>query len=223
MDIARVSGIPKEMREELSRWGTHGCLCTEPVQGLAAIPNSRHFPTPDGAAQGAGRRAMTRPRTTVGKPCGDAGQVTAMVVVMMTALILLAGLVLDGGLTLAARERALGLAQQAARAGAQAVNLAVYRQDGTLALQPARAVADARAYLASTGSNGTVSVAGNTVTVTVSITQPMQLLQIAGLHAITVHASASAVPERGIVAISGGFANSEGLFAVNSRMVSPGG
>jgi len=44
------------------------------------------------------------------------------------ALILVAGLVLDGGLTLAARERALDKAQQAARAGAQAINLATYRQ-----------------------------------------------------------------------------------------------
>ena len=50
-------------------------------------------------------------------PCGDAGQITAFVVVMMAALILLAGLVLDGGLTLDARERALGEAQEAARVG----------------------------------------------------------------------------------------------------------
>ena len=47
----------------------------------------------------------------------DEGQITAFVVVMMAALILLAGLVLDGGLTLAARERALGQAQQAGEDG----------------------------------------------------------------------------------------------------------
>jgi hypothetical protein len=131
-------------------------------------------------------------------PAADTGQITAFVVVMMAALILLAGLVLDGGLTLAARERALAEAQEAARAGAQAINLAVYRQNGTLVINPAGARAGALAYLAGTGAAGAVTVAGNTVTVTVTITQPMQILDAAGLRAITVHATASAVPDRGI-------------------------
>jgi len=129
---------------------------------------------------------------------GDGGQITAFVIVMMAALILLAGLVLDGGLTLAARERALGEAQEAARAGAQAINLAVYRQENTLVLIPDQAVAGARAYLASIGATGTASATANTVTVTVSITQPMQILDAAGLRAVTVHATATAVPELGI-------------------------
>ncbi len=129
---------------------------------------------------------------------GDEGQITAFVVVMMAALILLAGLVLDGGLTLAARERALGEAQQAARAGAQAVNLTVYRTDGKLILSPGQAVADGHAYLASIGADGTVTVAGNTVTATVTIIQDMQILDVAGLRSITVHATASAVPDFGV-------------------------
>ena len=135
-----------------------------------------------------------RPRTPRRRPAGDAGQITAFVVVMMAALILLAGLVLDGGLTLAARERALGEAQEAARAGAQAINLAVYRQDGTLMLTPGQAAADARGYLAGIGATGTASA----VTVTVTIVQPMQILDAAGLSAITVHATATAAPELGI-------------------------
>ena len=128
----------------------------------------------------------------------DGGQITVFVVVMTAALILVAGLVLDGGLTLAARERALGEAQQAARAGAQAINLATYRQNGSLTLSPAQAAADARRYLAATGYQGTVQVTGNVVTVTVTVTQQMQILDAAGLKAITVHATASAIPERGI-------------------------
>jgi hypothetical protein len=128
----------------------------------------------------------------------DEGQITAFVVVMMAALILLAGLVLDGGLTLAARERALGEAQQAARAGAQAVNLTVYRADGKLILSPGEAVADGRAYLTGIGADGTVTVAGNTVTATVTIIQEMQILDVAGLRSVTVHATASAVPDFGV-------------------------
>lgn len=127
----------------------------------------------------------------------DSGQVTAFVTVMIAALVLAAGLVLDGGLTLAARERALGEAQEAARAGAQAINLAIYRQDGAVVLNPAQAAADARHYLAATGDNGTVQVTGDTVTVTVARTHKMQILDAAGLGAVTVHATATAVPERG--------------------------
>jgi hypothetical protein len=127
----------------------------------------------------------------------DSGQVTAMVVIMMAALILLAGLVLDGGLVLAARGNALTLAQEAARAGAQGIDLAAYRQNGALVLLPAEAEADARGYLAAAGTQGTVRVTGDMVTVTVTITQPMQILSVAGLRAVTVHATASAVPDRG--------------------------
>ena len=133
------------------------------------------------------------------RPAGrDSGQVTAFVVVMAFALILMIGLVLDGGLTLAARERALGEAQEAARAGAQAVNRVTYRQDGDLVLDPAQAEADASAYLASIGATGTVTATDGLVTVTVTVVQPMQILSAAGLQAVTVHATASAVPVRGI-------------------------
>lgn len=139
------------------------------------------------------RRPVTAPR--------DSGQITVFVVVMTVALILVAGLVLDGGLTLATRERALDEAQQAARAGAQAVNLAIYRRNGTLVLNPGQAVADARRYLAATGYQGSVQVTGNVVTVEVTATQRMQILDAAGLGAITVHATGSATPERGITAV----------------------
>ena len=39
---------------------------------------------------------------------------------------------------------------------------------------------------------------GGLVTVTVTIVQPMQILSAAGLHAVTVRATATAVPVRGI-------------------------
>jgi hypothetical protein len=117
---------------------------------------------------------------------------------MAAALVLMIGLVLDGGLTLSARERALGEAQEAARAGAQAVNLATYRQNGTLALNPGQAIADADAYLAKIGAAGTATATADLVTVTVTIVQPMQILSAAGLHAVTIHATATANPVRGI-------------------------
>ena len=104
---------------------------------------------------------MSRPQPRQHRPDGrDDGQITAFVVVMAAALVLLIGLVLDGGLTLAARERALGEAQEAARAGAQGINLAAYRQNGSLILSPAKALADAGAEIAAHQGDMALAAAG---------------------------------------------------------------
>jgi len=135
-----------------------------------------------------------------GKRIADDGQVTAFVVVMVAALILVAGLVIDGGLALAARVRATDEAQAAARAGAQAIDLAVYRQSGTIILDPTAATDAAEQYLTNTGDRGQVAVTGDLITVTVQVTQPTQVLDIVGLHSLTVSGTASATAVRGITA-----------------------
>src|SRR5690348_2747430 len=52
----------------------------------------------------------------------DRGSITAYLLIMTVALVVLAGLVLDGGAALAAHGRAADTAQQAARAGADALD-----------------------------------------------------------------------------------------------------
>jgi hypothetical protein len=126
------------------------------------------------------------------------GRVTAFVVIVVTAVLAFGGLVLDGGLALAAKVRAIGEAQEAARAGAQEIDLAAYRDNGALRLVPQQASAAARAYLATVGRSGTVSIAGNTVNVTVTISQPTQLLGLIGIGSITVTGTGQAEPQRGI-------------------------
>src|SRR5437879_1908931 len=128
----------------------------------------------------------------------DDGRVTAFVVIMTTAVLAFSGLVLDGGLALAAKVRAIGEAQEAARAGAQAIDLSAYRATGTLRLMPTQAASLARNYLAAAGETGTVTVNGNTVTVTVTATQRTQILSLIGVDSISVAGSGSAHPERGI-------------------------
>jgi hypothetical protein len=154
---------------------------------------------------------------------GEEGTVTAFVVIFTFAILLLAGLVIDGGLTLSAKVQAIDEAQAAARAGAQAINLPLFRSTGEVVLDPASATQAAEAYLAKTGHSGTVSVNGDDVTVTVSIAQPMQILAIAGLGHLTVSGSGSAVAEHGVLANDRGFSNSEGLSTSNLRVVSPRG
>ena len=130
---------------------------------------------------------------------GDAesGMVTAFVVIFTLALLLMAGLVLDGGLALAAKVQAIDDAQAAARAGAQAIDIPTYRASGQITLDPAQATADAQRYLAAAGHTGTVSVNGEQVTVTVTITQATQILSLAGINHLTETGTGTATAEQG--------------------------
>jgi Flp pilus assembly protein TadG len=127
---------------------------------------------------------------------------------MITALILVAGLVTDGGAALNAKVHALDVAQEAARSGAQALDLARYRATGQAVLNPAQATANARRYLTAAGTAGTVTVTGTQVTVTVHATVDTPLLSLGGLHHLTVTASGTAQAVRGITAADRGFADS---------------
>ena len=127
----------------------------------------------------------------------ESGMVTAFVVIFTLALLLMAGLVLDGGLALAAKVQAIDDAQAAARAGAQAIDIPTYRASGQITLDPAQATADAEHYLAAAGHTGTVSVNGEQVTVTVTITQPTQILSLAGIDHLTETGTGTATAEQG--------------------------
>ncbi len=143
---------------------------------------------PDGDAGVGGVRAWW---------CRDDGQLSAFVLVFLAAALALAGLTLDGGLALGAKVRATGQAESAARAGAQAIDLAAYRRDGTLRLLPAQAENDAHAQLTAEGATGTVTVDDDTVTVTVTAAYPTQLLGLVGVDSLTVHGEAHAHPQQG--------------------------
>ena len=129
----------------------------------------------------------------------ERGQVTAMVAVLAVALLALGALVFDGGQILTARREANNLARQAARAGAQELDVAQARV-GTFTLDPAAADAAARAYLADAGvSAQSVRVSGDRVEVTVALRQPTPLLSILGIDERTVTATASARSARGVI------------------------
>jgi len=128
---------------------------------------------------------------------GEAGMVTAFVVIFTLAILAMAGLVTDGGLALAAKVRAVDDAQAAARAGAQAIDIPLYRQTGQITLDTSQAIADAQGFLAAAGKHGTVTVTGETVTVTVTITQPTQILSIVGVERLTATGSGSATAQQG--------------------------
>lgn len=104
------------------------------------------------------------------------GSITMAVVVLIPVLLFATGLVLDGGRQMGAYAEARDLADNAARVGAQQVDLDVYRQTGQPALIAGEAEAAAAGYLASQGHTGTVVVNGDSITVTVTITSERYFL-----------------------------------------------
>lgn len=134
----------------------------------------------------------------IGRVRGEEGQVTAFVVVVTVALLLCAGLVVDGGRVLAARRQAADIAAGAARAGAQEVSVDDLRTSNAQVLDPGQARAAAHAYLQQAGRAGTVEVTGGAVTVRVEITTPMVILGVAGLVDRTVSGTETARSVRGV-------------------------
>jgi Flp pilus assembly protein TadG len=124
----------------------------------------------------------------------ESGLITAMVVILVGALFVLAGAVIDGGSAIAAHESAIAEAEQAARAGADALSPSSLRGGG-LAPDPNAAVSAAETYMAQAGHPGTASVNGDVVTAQVTPYQvPSTLLGLVGFKSFTISGSASARP-----------------------------
>jgi Flp pilus assembly protein TadG len=123
---------------------------------------------------------------------GDRGNVSLLVVIMLPALLIAAGLVLDGGRQLQARRDANGAANAAARAAVQLSPQEAYARR----LDPGLAKGRAEAELSRQGAAGDVSVSGQSVTVTVSA--DVDFLILPGGRSVT--GSSTADPEQGVQA-----------------------
>lgn len=128
------------------------------------------------------RRAL---RHRTGHP--EAGSITAFAAITVLGLLILCGLVVDGGAKLRAVQHADRVAAQAARAAGQAADT------GALTAGDARtdrhaAIRAATEYLHSAGTSGTASISndGATVHVTVTTTAPTVFLGLAGVPTFTV-------------------------------------
>ncbi len=153
---------------------------------------------------------LTRARGRLIAPRGERGSVTVFTAVFAIAVIFLLALILDGGSALNAKERAMDIAGQAARAAADTIDLRVLRDSGVAVIGPG-ACAAAASLIKSYGqllSNGLDKVTSTTmvscsapqgshratVLVTVS-TRPLVPGILTGFHE---SAQASATPECGI-------------------------
>jgi Flp pilus assembly protein TadG len=123
----------------------------------------------------------------------ESGALSLMIVILFVVLAALAGIVVDGGAELNAREQAYALAQEAARAGATNVDVSRAYAKGSFVVDPQQAIAAASSYLDQASQHRyTVSANGDTIRVSVTITEPTRLLAVIGVDSFTCTESATA-------------------------------
>jgi len=147
---------------------------------------------------GAAGRAWAQRLCGVLREGGERGSVAVFVAVIAPALLVVFGLVLDLGQELRAQRTAAAAAQEAARAGVEAVDVPRYRTGAGVRVDGAAAAAAARSYLSGAGYTGRVTLTGaRGLRVTVTVTQPTQVLGLVGIPSWTETGTASATLEEG--------------------------
>jgi Flp pilus assembly protein TadG len=136
---------------------------------------------------------------------GDEGTLTLFAAIVAIALLAVVAFVLDAAQKLEAGQQARDLAEEAARAGADAVNVqAAYAGSGPLAVSPAQAITAARQYLSQSGHAGTVIVTGTTtVQVTVTVTDPAPFTAVLGITSVSATETATATLTQGVTGPQG--------------------
>lgn len=122
----------------------------------------------------------------------ERGNGTVFLLGMVPTVLLCAGLIFDGGSALNARMRLADDVEQAARAGAQQIDIERLRDEGEVTIDVARAEASARAHIASFGyTDVVVLVDGDEVSVSASDQVRTKFLSLAGINTYDVAASAT--------------------------------
>ena len=126
--------------------------------------------------------------------CRDAerGAIGVFLAVLAPGLLLIIGLAVDGGAKVAATQRANAIADEAARAGGQALDVSA-ALTGQVRVDPAAAVVAAQDYLSRTGVQGTVMVVdADTLQVSTTLSEPTTFLGLIGISTLTVEGTGTA-------------------------------
>jgi len=131
----------------------------------------------------------------------DRGSATVFVVAFAGVLFACAGLAIDGGRAINARDRVNDVAEQAARAGAGELDETSLRAvDGSVVLDQDAAEAVAGRFVNQANPEYTVTPSADTGSVTVRVewTYPTAILGIIGINSIPVSGTATAGPATGV-------------------------
>ncbi|MEV7038396.1 pilus assembly protein TadG-related protein [Amycolatopsis sp. NPDC051061] len=123
----------------------------------------------------------------------ERGSASVLILGLSVALLIAVGFAVDGTRKGLAYSQATAIAEEAARAGAQALQ-ARSLADGTEAVvEPAIAEAEARRYIATAGVAGTVRADDRQVIVDTVVTRTTIFLGSVGIAEFTVHGHGAAV------------------------------
>lgn len=143
------------------------------------------------------RRLLRWVRGRVEVGGAERGSVSVFVAFSMVGLLLIIGLIADGGLKVRGVQEADGLAAEAARAGGQVIDLPAAVSGAPVRVDRQAAADAANAYLAAAGAPGVVTVSpdGRSLEVAVTLTRPTAFLSLIGITQVTVtgHASVTLV------------------------------
>ncbi len=129
---------------------------------------------------------------------GERGAASVFVVGMAVMLFVCAGLVVDGGLAINARMTVADDAEQAARVGADTIDLDRLRSNGEIRIDEPAAVTRINQFMADRGYSGgqyAVTATFDSVTVTVRDRVDSMFLQLVAIPGFDVEADATAAPE----------------------------
>lgn len=138
---------------------------------------------------------MSDTRITLGFGRGrERGSLTVFFAVVVLASLVMIGLAVDGGHKAQATQRAVAIADEAARAGGNALDAQAATQTGTTRVDPVAAVVAAQAYLTAAGVNGAVTVddGGQTLVVETTLRVQTIFLNMVGIDVMTVTGRGSA-------------------------------
>ncbi|WP_203453825.1 TadE/TadG family type IV pilus assembly protein [Jiangella aurantiaca] len=131
----------------------------------------------------------------------ERGAISAMVVTLIVMLFMLAGLVIDGGFAINARQRLFDDAEQAARSAANQIDIEALRETGQVVLLESEARQAAVDYMTARGYDAgrvTVQVNGDEVFVHAEDTVNTSLLQLIFIDDFAIEGQATSRPAVGI-------------------------
>jgi Flp pilus assembly protein TadG len=126
------------------------------------------------------------------------GDATIMVIILVTSLLLIMGLVVDGSRLYRANDEARWLAEQAARAAAQQIDASQVQQGDRPVIDLGPAAAEAQRVLADAGATGSLERTADGLRVETTVTTTPIVLQIAGVSTLTGTGEATVRLARGI-------------------------
>ncbi|NLT56892.1 MAG: hypothetical protein GXX79_20475 [Actinomycetales bacterium] len=156
----------------------------------AAVTPPTRLSRPGASSSSHPPRASTRPAGA----SGDRGSASLFLVISMLGLLVLVGLVVDGGAKVRAIARADALAGEAARAAGQAIDVPAAIAGRERTVDARAAVAAAQAFLRANRVTSTATVVdgGHAVEVRVRISTDTVFLGLIGIHRMSVEGQATA-------------------------------